>query len=111
MPSSRRDRISAHLATEDIAEDFGPAARLDTETRAWRRETLAGTFRSYRSEWIAGVGASHAEALQNAEDEGRISLVRYDGDITAAISAYAGSTAWTWRVTPAGVALLHASAI
>ncbi|WP_282795757.1 hypothetical protein [Streptomyces sp. CC224B] len=111
MPSTRRARISAQLATADIAGDFGPAARLDTETRAWRRETLAGTFRSYRDEWIAGVGATHTEALRDAEDEGRISLDRYDGDLNAAVSACAKSAAWTWKVTPAGVALLHARAV
>ncbi|MER5302300.1 hypothetical protein ABT039_22960 [Streptomyces lasiicapitis] len=107
MSSTRRDRISAYLASEDIAEDFGPAADLDAETRTWRRETLASTFLSYRDDLVVGVGASHAEAVQDAEDGGRISLARHGGDATAAVTVFARSGAWQFRVTPEGVALLH----
>ncbi|MFF4409815.1 hypothetical protein [Streptomyces sp. NPDC001404] len=108
--AQRRARICARFAHRDIAEAFGPVKDLDAGGRAWRRDSLASTFRDYRDARAMGVGADWREALTDAAATGRIDLAEYDGDLETARDTLLHGAIWEFVTTPDGVAILDTCA-
>ncbi|QKV98276.1 hypothetical protein HUT19_41910 (plasmid) [Streptomyces sp. NA02950] len=106
----RRARICIAFARQEVAETFGPVADLDAEDRAWRRESLASTFKGYTENRVTGVGADWREALKDAADRGRIDLAEYDGDLTVARDALLHGAIWEFVTTADGMAILDTCA-
>ncbi|GAA1111464.1 hypothetical protein [Streptomyces javensis] len=106
----RRARICISFAHTEVTETFGPAADLDTEGRAWRREALASTFKGYMEYRVTGVGADWREALTDAATRGRINLAEYDGDLTIARDALLHGAIWEFVNTPDGTAIVDTCA-
>ncbi|MFH8294986.1 hypothetical protein [Streptomyces sp. NPDC018059] len=101
-----RARICAHFAHRDIAEDFGPAAALDAEDRAWRRRALASAFSGYHDDRVMGVGTTWREALQDAADNGEIDLAEHEGDLRVAYDNLMRGAIWEFVKAPEGIAVL-----
>ncbi|WP_333745997.1 hypothetical protein [Streptomyces sp. IBSBF 2950] len=106
----RRALVSARFARRDADESFGAANTLDTEGRAWRKESLDSAFKDYRDRRVMGVGADWREALQDAAATGRIDLAEYDGDLTAARDVLLHGAIWEFVTTEDGVAILDTCA-
>lgn len=102
----RRARICIRLARQEVTEMFGPVADLDAADRAWRRETLASTFRDYRQDRVMGVGADWRDALRDAANTGHLNLAEYDGDLEVARDTLLHGAIWAFTRTPDGVAIL-----
>lgn len=107
----RRALISAYFARRDVEDNFGPAQDLNTEDRAWRRESLDSTFKNYKDTRLVGVGADWRDALEDAAERGWIDLLEHDGDHAAARDAISHGAIWEFVATQNGIAILDTSAL